>query len=487
MNQENLGWELPSGTWRQDKKNGYTLVSRNKLNIPNHMDPTLVKQLLNLPVLNGQCFPVEFKFHPDSGTKLERRIYRPEHYWLGAFGNSTDALNQPKEVGHNGLQLSRNLHLLKKFPEDPSSAAPVQIRFDLAGSFEFLSICIGTPYQQLIALNKNDGALYLLNEQQQIWKILNPVGSRLSSCPEALLQSWQAVSFYNQDTHQHQLYVPTTQGLACITINGLEMSYKVEYSAHKGICLSQAVYWNKHLVVAMFIDQHIKIVDILSQQVIDVQSAGPLGSALYFEKMVYDPQCLIWVGSAGQLILEIDAEHNLSSHYEQWLPSLIPDFRFGAPYLDRSGKFYQLCQKNDDGWYYVELNAPANKIQIKSSFRFTTGRVKYSFQDPINGEIWSESANSAHDQKIVVPLIEDAVNQRILGFRFETDSSQSIDLKLNAETPQDIMLFLDSHDHPGLIHRVQVKKPLDSRFFYHQSHVYFYNPSLNELLGWEIQ
>ena len=48
------------------------------------------------------------------------------------------------------------------------------------------------------------------------------------------------------------------------------------------------------------------------------------------------------------------------------------------------------------------------------------------------------------------------------------------------------MLFMDTHD--GLIdfHRVQVEKPLQSRFFIHQNILYFYNPSLNEILGWEL-
>ena len=124
-----------------------------------------------------------------------------------------------------------------------------------------------------------------------------------------------------------------------------------------------------------------------------------------------------------------------------------PDFRFGAPYLDRMGKFYQLCQNANEGWIYLELNASNAAIQMKSSFRFTTGRVKYSFQDAILGDIWTESGGGSQDQKLMVPLIEDPHQQHVLGFRFEEDSSQPIDYKLTTEIAQDIILFLQSPNH----------------------------------------
>ncbi|NNG81405.1 hypothetical protein [Acinetobacter sp. ANC 5378] len=487
MNQEKLEWELPSGTWLQNEKNGYKLHRRPNVKVPSHMHSGLLKQLLNLPSFEGQIFPPEFKYHPSTGNALIPSNQQSDHYWLGAYGNSIDLSNQPKPARQNGLQLNENLRLLKQFPEDVSAAAPQHIGFDLPGSYEFLSICIGTPYQQLIALNKIDGALYLLNEELNTWQPLEAIGLLLAPCPQPLLQSWQVVSFLNTEKNQHQLYIPTTRGLACLTIQGLELTYKVDYHSQHGVCLSSPTYWNKRLIVPMFVNQQVKIVDILSQQVIETSMLGHLGEALYFERVVYDPQYLIWVGSTGQLVLHIDAEHNLTCCYEQWLPNIKPDFRFGAPYLDRMGKFYQLCQKADEGWIYLELNAPITAMQMKSSFRFTTGRVKYSFQDIIKEEIWTESGNSAQDQKIVVPFIEDPNHQYVLGFRFEENSSQSIDYKLSTESAQDIILFLDTPNHPGLIHRISVKKPLDSRFFYHRDHLYFYNPNLTELSGWEVQ
>ena len=487
LNQEKLEWELPSGTWHQNEKNGYKLHRGSNVKIPSHMHSGLLKQLLNLPSFEGQTFPPEFKYHPDTGKKLVWSKHQSNHYWLGAYGNSIDLSNQPKAARQNGLQLSENLRLLKQFPEDERAAAPKQIGFDLPGSYEFLSICSGTPYQQLIALNKIDGALYLLNEELNTWESLEPVGLRLAPCPQQLLQSWQVTSFLNAEKNQHQIYIPTIRGLACLIIQGLELTYKVDYQHPQGICLSSPTYWNKRLIVPILIENQVQIVDIFSQQVVEISTESYLGEALYFEKVVYDPQFLIWVGTTGQLVLHSDAAHHLSSRYEQWLPTIKPDFRFGAPYLDRMGKFYQLCQNANEGWIYLEINASNAAMQMKSSFRFTTGRVKYSFQDAILGDIWTESGNSAQDQKIMVPLIEDPHQQHVLGFRFEEDSSQPIDYKLTTEIAQDIILFLDSPNHEGLIHRISVKKPLESRFFYHQNHLYFYNPNLTELSGWEVQ
>lgn len=487
LSQEKLVWDLPSGTWYEHKNNGYRLQHRSNIKVPEHMHFGVLKHLLNLPSSAAQIFPPEFKYHPDSGEPLVALQQSTQHYWLGAYGNSVDVINQPKGGRQNGLQLSENLRLLKQFPTDYSAAAPKEIPFHLTGSYEFLSICIGTAYPQLIAFNKMNGDLYLLNEVLNEWIPLEAVGMRLAPCPKALLDAWQVVSFLNPETQQHQLYVLTERGLACLSIQGLELTYKVEYQHPQGICLSAPTYWNKRLIVPMLIDQQVKIVDFFTQQITEIQSEGSLTEALFFEKIVYNAQYLIWVGATGQLILHSDAEHQLSSRYEQWLPTIKPDFRFGAPYLDRMGKFYQLCQHGDDGWVYLELNAGNNPMQMKSAFRFTTGNVRYSFQNVILDDIWAESSHSAQDQKIMVPLIEDLQQRRILGFRFEEDSSQAIDHKLTTENVQDIILFLDSPDHEGLIHRISVKKPLKSRFFYHQNYLYFYNPNLTTLSGWEVE
>ncbi|MEG0347965.1 MAG: hypothetical protein RR605_07945 [Acinetobacter sp.] len=488
MNQEKLEWELPSGTWHQNEKNGYKLLSRSNLSISDRLDPFIIQQLLNLPLFDDQIFPAEFKHHPETGILLKQAEVNVEHCWLGAYGNSIDMLGQAKGPRDNGLQLCKQLRSLMQFPKDPRDAAVKQIDFKIPGSFEFLSICAGTLYPQLIALNKINGSLYLLNEKQKKWEPLDASSSRLAECPAELLQAWQAVSFFNAETNQHELYLPTLKGLACLTIQGFELSYKVNYIFQNGICLSRPVYWNKRLVVPMFVDQQVKVVDVLSNQVINIETnIGVLSTKIYFEKTVYDSQYLIWVGKTGQLILHIDTDHKVSARYEQWLPSIQPDFRFGAPYLDSIGKFYQLCQNNDEGWAYIELNSNQSIKPIKSAFRFTTGRIKYSFEKSLSAEIWAESSASAHDQKIMVPLIEDEDTGSVLGFRFEEDSSQSIDYKLTTETAQDIILFLDSPNNEGLIHRVSVKKPLESRFFYHQNHLYFYNPHLTELSGWEVQ
>lgn len=488
QDQENSKWELSSGVWQLNEKIGFKLLSRSNLSISDRLDPFIIQQLLNSPSLDGQMFPPEFKYHPETGVKLNQNKVSTEHYWLGAYGNNIDVLGQAKGSKDNGLQLSKKIRSLTTYPNDPRDAAVKQIDFKIPGRFEFLSVCAGTLYPQLIALNKINGSLYLLNEKQQEWEPLDASSLRLAECPAELLQAWQAVSFFNKETNQHELYLPTSKGLACLAIQGFELSYEVKYIFPNGVCLSRPVYWNKRLVVPMFVDQQVKIVDALNNEVIHIETnVGVLSTGIYFEKAVYDSQSLIWVGKTGQLILHIDTEHQLSARFEQWLPNIQPDFRFGAPYLDSVGKFYQLCQNNDDRWAYIELNSNQSIKPIKSAFRFTTGRIKYSFEKSLPDEIWAESSASAHNQKIMVPLIEDEDTGSVLGFRFEEDSSQSIISKLDDTSAQDIVLFLDSHNHHGLIYRVSVKKPLESRFFYHHNTLYFYNPSLHALLGWEAQ
>ena len=489
QNLKEVEWALPSGLWQKEESTGFKLKSRGNITVSNKI--VQIKQFLNLPYSqNNEFFPPEFKFHPDTGVELiPAKEILQNNYWLGAYGNRVSELTQ--DTVENGLQLCSKLSPLANNSLDISNVAENELKFELAGNFEFLSVLVGVDFPQLIALNKSEGDLYLFNELTQAWMQLDPKGLRLAACSEQLLQSWQAVSFLSPDhSLTHEIYLPTEKGLARLTIQGLELIYRVEYLFPEGSCLGAPVFWKKCLVVPMYIKEKVVVVDIYNRQVIDVID-HQLTTKLYFEKVVYKSNTLIWIGKTGQLILNVDVESTLHANYQQWLPSMKPDFRFGAPYLDRSGKFYQLSEDYDGHWFYVELNCKGDSRPQKTAFRFTTGRTKYSFQNALQEtqDIWEElkHSHSVDNQSIVVPLIEDVDNKRILGFRFVGDNSESIIDKLNNTDPQDIVLFLSSYDQSGDIHQVQVKKPLESRFFYHDNKLYFYNPNLKTLLGWEVQ
>lgn len=484
-----LRWELSSGIWQSDEKIGYRFLGDSKQDISRNIDPILCKQFFNLPFLkvNNKVFPPEFLYDPDSGVKLTVNDVEKADYWLAPYGYSASVMEEAAVSSNNGLQLSDQLKQLKTTPKSISDVAEQEIQFPLAGLFEFFSVKANTTHAQLFAYNKTNGSLSLYAEHSEEWLEIKAAKSRMAACPTAMYDHWKMLGFQINEK-EHQMYIPTVEGLACLTINALALSYTVHYHTIQGMCLSSPVFWQKCILVVMLVENEVCIVDILNGKKIPINSHQILNTPIYFEKAVYDSSQVIWVGENGQLVLSIDINHELSAEYDLWR-GCVPDFRFGAPYRDNAGRFYQLMTLRDETkglWGYIQLNDQQQLIQ-PTSVRFTTGHEKYSFEDKISGDIWEESLHSVENKKMTVPVIEDKKKQLVLGFIFDSESNRGITEILKDKSMQDIILFMDSHSVFQRIHRVRVKEPLTSRFFYHKNHLYFYNPSLKVILGWEAQ
>lgn len=486
--QDKVEWSLASGTWMQDDKVGYILKNKSNLRIANHVNPLFVKQLLNLPALGEKIYPPEFLFDPETGKPLNKKQINSESYWLPPYGQSLHYEDSRQYVDSHGLQLSNQLKELNSKP-DVSDDSLFKIKMPPRGIFEFLSIKIGTDIPQLVALNKVNGSLSIWSQHNNEWLDLTARGPRLERCPEQMEEHLQLLGVVSISGIEH-LYIATKAGLAHVIIDGLSLTYQTEYVAQHSPCLGTPVYWNKKILQPMLINNKMQVVDVLTHQTTAVLN-NP-AAEIYFEKVVYDNRRIIWIGKSGQLILKFEGLDNqeLSVVYEMWIPGYKPDFRFGAPYDDRKGNFYQFCtsQHAEKGpWCYIELDAEKPSVE-PSSFRFTTGFSKFYLGDKLDEkDIWKDKKVGVEPiHRFTIPLIEDEKHQLILGFSFDTDTNIGIEQKLEDESKQDIMLFIDTHD--GLIdfHRVQVEKPLQSRFFIHQNVLYFYNPSLNDILGWEL-
>jgi len=487
QDQENSKWELSSGIWLFDNRFGWKLISRSGLSISNKLDPHFVKQLLNLPSLDVKMYPPEFMYDPETGKILEKEQINLDSYWLAPYGQSLHYEDGRQYVDSHGLQLSNQLKELNSKP-DVSDDSLFKMKMPPRGIFEFLSIKMGTDIPQLVAFNKVNGSLSIWSRHNNEWLDLTARGPRLERCPEQMEEHFQLLGVVSIGGIE-LLYIPTKAGLACVIIDGLSLTYQTEYVTQHNPCLGTPVYWNKKILQPMLINNKMQVVDVLTHQTTDVLN-NP-ATEIYFEKVVYDNRRIIWVGKSGQLILKFEGLDNqeLSVVYEMWIPGYKPDFRFGAPYDDRKGNFYQFCTSQNAGkgpWCYIELDAEKPHVE-PSLFRFTTGFSKFYLGDKLDvKDIWKEKVGVEPTHRFTIPLIEDEKHQLILGFSFDTDTNIGIEQKLEDESKQDIMLFIDTHD--GLIdfHRVQVEKPLQSRFFIHQNILYFYNPSLNEILGWEL-
>lgn len=486
--QDKTVWHLASGTWMQDETVGYILKSTPNSNVGNHVNPHFVQQILNLPTLAGKVYPPEFLYDPETGTPLEKKQVDSEAYWLPPYGQGRHYDDNRQYMDSNGLQLSHQLKKLKNEPQIDADAEQ-KIKMPPRGIFEFVSIKVSTGIPQLVAYNKINGNLLIWSQENKEWLELKAVERRLERCPEKLEEYLQFLGVVNEAGIQC-LYIPTKAGLARVIIDGLSLTYRAEYvTPLNSPCLGTPVYWNKKILIPILIGDQVKLFDVSNQT--SIMLDHPI-SEIYFEKVVYDTRRIIWVGTSGQLILKykISDDEALNIVYKMWLPSYTPDFRFGAPYDDTKGNFYQFCtsQNVDKGpFFYIELDAEKPHVE-PSLFRFTTGASKFYLGDKQDNkqDIWKETQVAEPTHRFTVPMIEDEKKQLILGFSFDTDVNIGIEQKLADEIKQDIKLFIDTH--AGLIdfHRVQVENPLQSRFIIHQNILYFYNPNLNEILGWEL-
>jgi hypothetical protein len=490
-NQDEAVWNLASGTWAPDDKVGYILKSTPSSRIESHVSYSLIKQMLNLPSLNGKVYPPEFLYDPETGTPLETKNIDSEAYWLPPYGQGRHYVDNRQYMDSNGLQLS---HQLKKLENEPQVDADAEhkIKMPPRGIFEFVSIKAGTNIPQLIAFNKIHGNLLIWSQNNQEWLELKALGLRLERCPEQLEQYMQILGVVSE-TGGQILYIPTKAGLASVTIDGLSLSYRADYvTPSNGPCLGTPVYWNKVILIPILIDNQVKIFDVVGQKALMLDQ---MISEMYFEKVVYDTRRIIWVGTSGQLIVKYKGtDEVLSAIYKIWVPSYTPDFRFGAPYDDQKGRFYQFgtTQNTQKGpLCYIELDSEDlfdKSLEKSPSFRFTTGISKFGLDGKleIKQDIWKEASIVSSTHRFTVPMIEDVKKQLVFGFSFDTQTNIGIEHKLQENTKQYIKLFLDTHDGLKDFHRVQVEKPLESRFFIHQNVLYFYNPSLNDILGWEL-
>lgn len=361
---------------------------------------------------------------------------------------------------------------------------------------EFFSICVGTDTPQLIALNKSkDDEIFLLLEATKEWVGLKNTGRGLVRCPEQWRDYWGLEAFYQKTTQQHILLLPTVRGLAELSIDGQKLQYTVDYCG-LGQCLGKPIYWNNCIYVPIDNAGKVQIFNYTDQK---VELTTDINTQ-YFNRAVFESQTvLIWLSDNGQLILEKDVvEGNLSSKFISWLPTLKPDFRYGAPYLNEY--LYQLCWHEEKQQYsYMRLNSQNNNEmpQICLSPRFTTGSMAYSLEGRISDrrdnkgrKIWN-SLTQINEQNdgLFVPLMEDQDLNRelVLGIVFKFGGDRSIADIFNQQPEQHVRFRLNKIDGKEDFFSGQFSDPIrKSRFFYHHNYLYFYHQDRHVLQGWEV-
>ena len=73
---------------------------------------------------------------------------------------------------------------------------------------------------------------------------------------------------------------------------------------------------------------------------------------------------------------------------------------------------------------YIELDSE-DQLEKTPSFRFTTGISKFGLDGKleIKQDIWKEASVVESTHRFTVPMIEDEKKELILGFSFDTDTN----------------------------------------------------------------
>ena len=493
----NTIWTLGSGNWCINSEQGYVLESfwdSGKLTERNRV---LFEQLYRsyLDQNSGKIFPPEFKYHPETGKPLKRtQGFNPNDVWIAPYGQSVFIENQNRK--DNGLQYSRELKTLKNKIQTADEKAQTEIPFSFSGSMEFFSICVGTDIPQLIALNKNNGDLYLLIEASNTWEKLDAISSLLDGCPKEWQDYWGIESYYDVIQKKHILLLPTNHGLAELSIHGKDLKYSINYYG-SGKCLGKPIYWNNHIYVPISHNDKVKIWNHNDKSYIDLSGENFIQ---YFYSVVFDNRNLIWLSPQGKCSLSLDIDKKVSAKFDRWLPNYQPDFNFGSPFMDKEGDFYQLFWKildidgeSQNHRVYIRLNSENLIEKMIGSPRFTTGSAAYIFKEKISSRknkvnIWSDEQNTDHTLRFI-PLMEDQDSNKdmVLGICFKK-GSETIE-RILSDAKHEISFFIETpdiephHFFSGL-YSDSIKK---SRFFYHHNHLYFYHPEESKLQGWEVE
>ena len=489
----NTIWTLGSGNWCINSEQGYVLESFLDSGKLTERNRVLFEQLYRsyLDQNSGKIFPPEFKYHPETGKPLKRtQGFNANDVWIAPYGQSVFIENQNRK--DNGLQYSRELKTLKNKIQTADEKAQTEIPFSFSGSMEFFSICIGTDIPQLIALNKNNGDLYLLIEASNTWEKLDAISSLLDGCPKEWQDYWGIESYYDVIQKKHILLLPTNHGLAELSIHGKDLKYSINYYG-SGKCLGKPIYWNNHIYVPISHNDKVKIWNHNDKSYIDLSGENFIQ---YFYSVVFDNRNLIWLSPQGKCSLSLDIDKKVSAKFDRWLPNYQPDFNFGSPFMDKEGDFYQLfLDSSKNNYVYLPLNSTVSIAKPTNSPRFTTGSSAYDFEEKIShrknkANIWNDAKQSEHSE-LFVPLMEDQNQDRdlVLGICFKNIGAKSKDSILHDSSKQFISLFIDTPNH-GVHHFYsgQLADPIKkSRFFYHHNRLYFYHPDLSELQGWEAQ
>ena len=481
-------WDLPSGRWAKAQGTApasYFLTATHEGHaLPAALDQQDALRLVGARHREVRAFPPEFGFDPSDGSVLPPPPQLAAHRtWLPPFGDGDDEAVR----GLRRTRTALTLHPSGTYSEssDPERTLPLPP----PGRYEFFVLPCASGSKELVALDAEQGVAHLWLSAAGRWVALEQLDGGFFADSPLPHEAWRCESV-SDASGGLRLFLPTSNGIACLQLDWLRLGYHVSYIGD-GACCGAPILWRDE-IWAVLRD---------TQGGIRLQAAtasGLVGSTLAAagvtpEERFAAPVCtrrqVIWPGLHGRLVLEVQANGSLAAHYRPWPEGMSPKFGFGAPYLTREGQLWQACwSEQDESHAYLRLDGRDTEQRLASAPRLCTGQINYRLAARMKLPPWDdpEHGSDADSRALFIPMLESMVDAGVLGVRIDTTDGLEATLG-SSERVRAIVELQSDRRLETRLYTLNVPAPWQGRAFVHDNTLWFYHPELKTVVGWELE
>lgn len=483
-------WPLPSGVWHHDVGSDQwtlqqTAQGRACAASVAAADRALLAGASSAPGNPQRVFPPEFRFAPDSGEPLVVAALPQREPWCAPFGAGAAVADA---VQARGLQRT-GVALALRDAGASTDDAPHSLPLPPPGAYEFVVGRAGTAQDTLLALEPDHGSLLAWLPRSGTWLRLGaPHGGLLAESPLPR-ERWGLELV--QTGALTRLFLPTAAGIAVVEPEVLGAGFNLRVVG-EGIAVGAPLAWAGEVwAPCRRADGTLEI--------FSVTFAGQSGQGLKpalppslpaegFAAPVSTPRQLIWPCRDGQLALRRNSAGLPEAAWLPWPAGMHAEFEFGCPYLSSTGALWQLCFDDTSRSYvYVQMGRTHPEVQGVSSPRFCTGMQSYKLGQRLGGEPWlePEHAFDASSHEVVVPLLESAHDDAVLGLVIEAESGVG-ELMRSRERKRAVLQLQSDARSDARFFTLTAARPWRSRAFVYDGCLWLFHPDAGRIGGWAL-
>lgn len=484
-------WALESGGWLLDKEGaGFKFESTPLKNqVSRLLSPRDIKAFFVTSSIDEQSdpfFPPEFKHSPFSGRPLLPQPVLVGPAWIAPHG-ATSVNGKSKSLVRGLRQTDLPLVLSKasaKAPEDPPE---LTLPLPPPGSYEFLSIPLGTSAPVLLAVEPHKGALFIYLEDSKRWEVLENSGGGFLAETQIESSDWRCEVALSKT--ESRIFLPCSQGVACVHIDAAALSFEAVYVGDAN-AEGSPVKLGEYVWLPIGNDSKIRL--------ISADMHGKAGPEVKISNLPKDwgkihapaanQRMAVWPSQKGQLILRLEPTGNFTGRFVTWPLTVLPRFDFGSTYLSKSGTLWQLCfSESQEKYCYVELGLSDTQIQYASAPRFCTGSTNYRVATKVEADPWldPEFGDDGSNTELVIPLLESLLSKSVLGLRVK--SSESLESLFDKPDRMRSIVQLEDTSKTVDFYSFNVSEPWATRLFLHREKLWLYHPQERQINGWSIE